>query len=128
MARTRIAIYGATGHMGQALVRAALKASDLQVVAALVRPNSELVGEPMSDVFGPGAPDLPFTAALDPYANARVLIDFTGARAFDSALALALSQKLAFLSGTTGLSDPQMEQLRQAISQRPRTFSMRSSI
>lgn len=128
MPRTRIAIYGATGHMGQALVRAALKAADLQIVAALVRVDSDLNGDPLADVFGHAAPDLAFSAALDPYADAQVLIDFTGARAFDSALALALSHKLAFLSGTTGLAEAQQEQLRQASASIPILWSANFSV
>lgn len=128
MPRTRIAIYGATGHMGQALVRAALKSNDVQIVAALVRADSDLVGDAMSDMFGHQAPDVAFSAALDPYANTQVLVDFTGARAFDSALALATSRQLPFLSGTTGLSDAQHEQLRQAAASIPVLWSANFSM
>jgi 4-hydroxy-tetrahydrodipicolinate reductase len=85
----RIAVHGATGRMGQAVLRAALARADCAIGAALVRPDSPLAGEPLATLFGANAPDVDFTAALAPEAQPDVLIDFTGARAFDGALALA---------------------------------------
>jgi 4-hydroxy-tetrahydrodipicolinate reductase len=111
---TRIAIYGAAGRMGQALIRAALERRDCAVTAALVRPDSEWAGEALSKLFGKDAPDLEFTAALDPDAKAEVLVDFTGPAAFSGALALAVERRMALVTGTTGLSEAQTDALGQA--------------
>lgn len=114
MKRTRIAIYGAAGRMGQAVLRAALAHRDAELCAAVVNADSELVGEPLSRVFGADAPPIEFSAALDPDAHAEVLVDFTGPRAFDTALAIARSRAIPFVSGTTGLSADQHQALADA--------------
>ncbi len=72
------------------------------------------MGEPLSKLYGADAPDVVFSAALDPDCGAQVLIDFSGPRAFDAALALARERKLAFISGTTGLSDEQRARMDDA--------------
>jgi 4-hydroxy-tetrahydrodipicolinate reductase len=107
MTKVRIALHGAGGRMGRAVLRAALKDKSCDVCAALVRSDSELAGEPLAKVFGRDAPDLEFSAALDPDAQPDVIVDFTGPRAFDDALAMARGRGLPLVSGTTGLSDDQ---------------------
>lgn len=95
-------------------MRAAFDREDCVIVAALTRADSALVGEQVSSVFGAAAPDLEFSAALDPDCGVQALIDFSGPRAFDTALALALERRVAFVSGTTGLSDEQRARLIDA--------------
>jgi 4-hydroxy-tetrahydrodipicolinate reductase len=114
MTPTRIVVFGGAGRMGRALLRAAIEHDAAAVAAVLTRPDSPLLGEPLSVQFGAAAPDLAFGAALDPDCGAQVLIDFTGPRAFDTALALAREHRLALVSGTTGLSDEQRARLDDA--------------
>lgn len=128
MSRVRIALHGAGGRMGRAVLRAALKDRACEVCAALVRSDSELAGEPLSRVFGRDAPDLEFTAALDPDANPDVIVDFTGPRAFDDALAMARGRSLPLVSGTTGLSDDQRLTLADAARYIPLIWSANFSL
>ncbi len=107
MGKVRIALHGAGGRMGRAVLRAALKDPACEVCAALVRSDSELAGEPLAKLFGRDAPDLEFSAALDPDAQPDVFVDFTGPRAFDDALAMARGRGLPLVSGTTGISGDQ---------------------
>ena len=116
---TRVVLFGAAGRMGQAILRAMADQPDLQVSAALVRAGSDLSGRPLRDVYGMGAPDLEFSSALDPDVPADVLLDFSGAHAFDAALALAIERRAAFVSGTTGLSEAQRHALGQAATRIP---------
>lgn len=109
-----IAVFGAAGRMGQAILRAAAVEPALQVSAALVRAGSDLAGRPLRELHGAGVPDLDFCAALDPDTPVDVLVDFSGAHAFDAALALALERRAAFVSGTTGLGDAQRHALGRA--------------
>ena len=109
-----VAVYGAAGRMGQAILRAASAEPRLQVSAALVRAGSELAGRTLREVHGAAAPDLEFAEALDPDAPVDVLVDFSGAHAFDGALALALERRAAFVSGTTGLAEAQRRALDRA--------------
>ena len=111
---TTIGIHGAAGRMGRAIIRAALTRNDCAIGAALVRPGSPRAGDQLAKQFGDGAPDLEFAAALDPDANLDVLIDFSCCDAFDAALALALERRVAFVTGTTGLSPAQTIALKDA--------------
>lgn len=116
---TRIGVFGASGRMGQAILRAAQAERGLDVVAAIVRPGTPLVERPLRDVFGPAVPDLEFSSSLDPDVALDVLVDFSGAHAFDAALALALERRVAFVSGTTGLGDAQRHALERAAAHIP---------
>ena len=114
MGPIHLAVHGASGRMGQALLRAVHEQPDLRVSAALVRPGSGLVERPLREVLGADVPDLEFSSALDPDAPVDVLIDFSGPHAFDAALALAVQRRAAFVSGTTGLGTSQREALERA--------------
>lgn len=112
--RIHLAIFGAAGRMGQALLRAAAQQPLLRIGAALVRPGSTAAERPLRDVVGPHVADLDFATALDPDAPVDALIDFSGASGFDAALALALERHAAFISGSTGLAPAQHEALARA--------------
>ncbi|MEO8671884.1 MAG: 4-hydroxy-tetrahydrodipicolinate reductase [Tahibacter sp.] len=109
-----VAVHGASGRMGQAVLRAAPLEASIRISAALVRPGSALIDTPLRRILGAHAPDLEFRAALDPDARVDALIDFSGSHAFDGALALALQRRAAFISGTTGLGDTQQAALERA--------------
>ncbi|HEY6941844.1 4-hydroxy-tetrahydrodipicolinate reductase [Dokdonella sp.] len=123
-----VAVYGAAGRMGQAILRAASAEPRLRVSAALVRAGSELAGRALRDVHGAAAPDLDFTDALDPDTPVDVLVDFSGAHAFDAALALALERRAAFVSGTTGLVDAQRDALERAAARIPLMWASNFSL
>ena len=89
----RLLIKGASGRMGQALVRLANDNPLLQVAACTGR----------SDI-----------AALSQVAEFDVAIDFSTPEGFDAVLALCVSRKKALVSGTTGLSSQQFESLKTA--------------
>jgi 4-hydroxy-tetrahydrodipicolinate reductase len=103
----KVVVYGAAGRMGQAVVRAALESPWAELACALVRPGSELAGEPLQRVFGALSREQRFSSSLAADVTCDVLVDFSGPLAFDSALALAMERRMAFVSGTTGLSDAQ---------------------
>ena len=123
-----IAVHGASGRMGQAVVRLALEQPATPVVAAIVRPGAATLGASLRDHLGAAAGALAYTAALDPSVAPRVLIDFSSAQAFDDALAAALSRRVAFVSGTTGLSEKQHASLRTAAATIPVLWSANFSL
>ena len=102
-----IAVYGAAGRMGEAVLRLAFDEPRVAVVAAIVRAGSLQTGERLRD-------GLDYTTTLDASAAPQVLIDFSFADAFDDALAIARARRIAFVSGTTGLSQQQHAALRDA--------------
>ncbi len=89
----KLLIHGASGRMGQALIRLA-QADATLVVAATA-----------------GAADSKQLQALPDF---DVAVDFSSPAGFDAVLALCLARHKAFVSGTTGLSAAQFEALQQA--------------
>lgn len=126
--RTAIAVHGASGRMGQAILRILFARTDVTPVAALVSSDSRLLGTPLSRSFGDVASDLVYTSGSSTSAAPDVLIDFSQATAFESALACALESKIAFVSGTTGLDDHQQAALAQASASIPILWSANFSL
>ena len=105
-ARLRVLVHGATGRMGQALLRLCAEDPErFDVVAAVSRRPSQRVVDGVPQFAAAEVNGVP---AFD------VAIDFSLPEAFDRILALCVSRKAAFVSGTTGLSDPQRDALAQA--------------
>lgn len=104
-AMTRILIHGSTGRMGQALLRLAAEDAALQVVGAVSRKAGQRVIDGVPQF---SASELGGTPMHD------VLIDFSLPDAFDPVLAACVSRGVAFVSGTTGLSDAQRTALDAA--------------
>ncbi|MEG3190996.1 4-hydroxy-tetrahydrodipicolinate reductase [Lysobacter sp. D1-1-M9] len=108
-ARPRVLIHGASGRMGQALLRLASGRDDLDIVAAVSRsqPAQRVVeGVPYFAVA-----ELHGVPAFD------VAIDFSLPQGFGAILALCVERGAGLVSGTTGLEPPHREAL-DAASQR----------
>lgn len=102
----RILIHGASGRMGQALLRlCALTPGDCTVVGAVSRQPAQRVVEGVPQF---AAKELNGVPAFD------VAVDFSLADAFDPVLALCVSRHAALVSGTTGLSQLQLDALASA--------------
>jgi len=115
---TSIAVHGAVGRMGREVLRLAHGDPRLVIVAALVKSESEA-----AEVDG-----IACTTSLAADIAPSVLIDFSVADAFDGALALARSRRIAFVSGTTGLSSKQHDALRDAATTIPVLWSANFSL
>ncbi|MGS2723692.1 4-hydroxy-tetrahydrodipicolinate reductase [Porticoccus sp. GXU_MW_L64] len=111
----RIAITGAVGRMGKALIEAVTAMPDVTLGAAVVRPDSSLLGADAGELAGVGklgvalAGDL--ATVLDQF---DVLIDFT---TIDLTLAnarLCADEGKPMVIGTTGFSDGQKAELAGA--------------
>lgn len=101
----RLLIHGATGRMGQALLRIAAADPALQVVGAVSR-------KPVQRVID-GVPQFSATE-LGGVPRFDVAVDFSLPEAFDRILAACTSRDAALVSGTTGLSDAQRASLQAA--------------
>lgn len=74
----RVAIIGASGRMGKALIDAVNQRDELQVAAAIERPDSSLVGADAGEVAGIGKIGVTVVGAIEEVVNDfDVLIDFT---------------------------------------------------
>ena len=117
----RLLIHGASGRMGQALLRlAAEQAGHCQVVAAVTRrtPSPRVVdGVPHF-----AASELAGVPAFD------VAIDFSLPDGFDRILALCVERGAALVSGTTGMADAQAGALAQAAKSIPLVWASNFSL
>ncbi len=120
---TRIVLNGAAGRMGKVLAKVIAERDDAVITASLVRPGSEHDGQP-SNI--PSSPT--YQACLTGPADADVLIDFSASAGFDAALALAIKQKIAFVSGSTGLDSAQLQALDAAAGQIPLLWAANFSV
>ncbi|RDZ28644.1 4-hydroxy-tetrahydrodipicolinate reductase [Lysobacter silvisoli] len=102
----RLLIHGASGRMGQALLRLAAERDDLSVAAAVARKS------PAQRVVE-GVPQ--FAASeLNGVPEFDVAIDFSLPEGFDPVLALCVQRGCALVSGTTGLSSAQNQAIDAA--------------
>lgn len=110
----RIAIAGASGRMGRMLIEAVLQAGDLQLAAALDQPGSPALGQDAGAFLGRTsgvAIGSDLRAALS---AADVLIDFTRPEGTLAHLAVCRELGVKMVIGTTGFTDEQKAQIREA--------------
>jgi len=117
---TRLLIHGASGRMGQALLRLAAEDERLLVSAAVTRctPASRVI----DGVAYFAASELARAPEFD------VAIDFSLPAGFDAILALCAQRKAAFVSGTTGLDAEQKAALTSAAAHIPLIWASNFSL
>ena len=116
----KVALYGATGRMGLALTRLIAQAPDLRLVGAACATNDPGAGKDVGVLAGVGT--LGVEASPDAAAallGADVIIDFSNASAVLTIAALALRNKVALVSGTTGLGAEAKQALERTAEQVP---------
>ena len=115
MKTTRIAIHGAAGRMGRAVIQAALATQGIKLVAAIDRKDNAELGEDVASVVGQAPIGVSVGYVIDPAAEPfEVLVDFTQPEATLSALELCRSHKKAMVIGTTGFSADQRNSIEAA--------------
>ena len=115
----RILIHGATGRMGQALLRLAGERPDLEVVGAVSR---KIASRAIDGIPQFATSELGGVPAFD------VAIDFSLPEGFDAILDTCRSRRAALVSGTTGLSEPQAQAIQAAASEIPVLWSANFSL
>ncbi|MFZ5723821.1 MAG: 4-hydroxy-tetrahydrodipicolinate reductase [Pseudomonadota bacterium] len=109
---TRIAVCGAGGRMGRALIQAVKEAGGT-LTAAIERPDSSLVGADAGDLAGVGRLGVKVAGSLADVLDAfDVAIDFTAPAATEAHIALARRAGKKLVVGTTGLSEAQRAALK----------------
>ncbi|MCL6556929.1 MAG: 4-hydroxy-tetrahydrodipicolinate reductase [Burkholderiales bacterium] len=109
-----IAIAGASGRMGRALIEAVSQSADLRLSAALERPGSPFLGKDAGELIGAPCGVLIRDDAAAALSASDVLIDFTRPEATLAHLALCRSRGTAMVIGTTGFTAEQKETIREA--------------
>lgn len=116
----RLLIHGASGRMGEALLRLCTEQAGCQAVAAVTRKS------PAQRVID----GVPFFAAkeLSGVPAFDVAIDFSLPEGFDPVLDLCVARRAALVSGTTGLSDAQRAALAEAAKSIPLVWASNFSL
>jgi 4-hydroxy-tetrahydrodipicolinate reductase len=102
---TRIAVFGATGRMGQTLIRLIADDAGLELAGAATEPGHEAVGRDAGSEAGRQPLGVTITDdAQAAVSGADVAIDFTLPEALRGNAATCVAQGVALVIGTTGLS------------------------
>lgn len=117
---TRIGITGAAGRMGRILVEAIANAEDLELAAAVERPDSSLIGADAGELAGLGRNGVVVSGDLaQVIAGIDVLIDFSVPDATLVNLARCREAGRAIVIGTTGFTPEQEAQIDAAAASIP---------
>jgi 4-hydroxy-tetrahydrodipicolinate reductase len=109
-APVRVLIHGASGRMGQTLLRLAAERDDLTIVAAVSPPSAD------SALLGQSFHPLD---QLETVPEFDIAIDFSLPAGLDAILSLCAARGVALVSGTTGLSSQQRASLQRVSDQIP---------
>ena len=110
----KIAVHGAAGRMGRALVQMIHDQGDLELAGALDAAGSPHLGRDAGELAGVSALGRPLTASLDELASADVVIDFSLPTALDALLEAVLRTSRPLVLATTGLSPAQWQKVDAA--------------
>jgi 4-hydroxy-tetrahydrodipicolinate reductase len=124
--RTRVAIHGAAGRMGQRLVAIGLGDPELEIVGALEAAGHTKLGQDAGQVAGVGPLGVHLASELSQPAD--VLIDFSVPAGTMTILDLCLARSLPLVIATTGFSDEQRERIRNASQKIPILWSPSMSL
>lgn len=100
--KTRIAIHGASGRMGQRLVALAHEDPHLEIVAAIDSPTNPRIGEDAGVVAGVGNVGVPISGELPLSVAPECIVDFSAPVGTLSILKTATERRIPLVVATTG--------------------------
>ncbi len=111
---TRIAVAGATGRMGKALVQAIAQDDATTLTVATGRSGSSLIGADAGELAGVGKLGVALQDTLTASDDFDVLIDFTSPESTMKHVAICRTSGKGIVIGTTGLDEGQKDALKDA--------------
>lgn len=124
-----LVVAGAAGRMGGRVIALARGAANLRVVGAFERPGHPDLGRDAGEVAGGGHLGLPLAADPAPLLGpGRVLVEFTAPEPTLAHVGLAAGRGAGAVVGTTGLTPPQVEEIRRLAARVPILFSPNMSV
>lgn len=120
MDKPGIVITGASGRMGQMLVRTVLESDQARLVGAVERAGNPWVGRDLGEAMGGAALGITVTDdAVEAIARAQAVIDFTAPEATVAFAELTAQARAVHVIGTTGLEPAHLQALRAAARHAP---------
>ena len=127
-ARIALAVAGAGGRMGRALIEAIVSSADLRLAGALEVAGSPCLGRDAGELAG-SACGVPVVADIaKAVAAADCLIDFTQPAGTLAHLQACVEAGKRMVIGTTGFSSEELERIRQASKKIPIVFAPNMAI
>jgi len=115
----KVAIAGATGRMGRALIETVLRTPDARLAAALEQPAHPSIGRDAGQLAGEACGVAISDDVQRALSGCDVLIDFTRPEATLHHLAVCRNLGVRFVIGTTGFNDAQKQTIADAASEVP---------
>lgn len=122
-----IAVTGAAGRMGRALIEACSNSDECQLSAAIELPGNPLLGSDVCQLAGIGSLGIKLVNSLSD-TEFDTLIDFTRPEATIDNLAYCVANKKNIVIGTTGFSDAEKGHIRDAAKQIGVVFAPNMSV
>ncbi len=110
-----IVITGASGRMGQMLIKTVSESDQARLVGVVERKGHDWIGQDVGQAMGGQALGVTVTDdPLEAFAKAQAVIDFTAPEATLEFAALAAQARCVHVIGTTGMTDEQIAALEPA--------------
>jgi 4-hydroxy-tetrahydrodipicolinate reductase len=126
---TKVGIVGVAGRMGAELVKAVRNSPQVELMAAVDRPNGDALGKDAGELAGGPRLGVQVSAGLkSSLANLDVVIDFSSASAVSATADACAAAGVALLVGTTGLDAQTQQRLDAASTKVPVLVSANTSL
>lgn len=110
-----IVITGASGRMGQMLMRTVLESPHARLAGAIERPGHEWIGRDVGDILRADKVGVSITDdPLEAMAKAQAVIDFTAPAATVQFAEIAAQARAVHVIGTTGLTEEDLKKIALA--------------
>lgn len=127
--QARVAVIGAAGRMGRALIEAVHESEHCVLTAAIDRPGNSLIGTDAGELAGVGKLGVTVVDSLESVVDQfDVLIDFTAPAATIANAKICASHGKRMAIGTTGLSAEQKAELAECAKQTAIMFAPNMSV
>lgn len=125
----KVAVLGAAGRMGRAVLGCVAEDSNLSVVGAITEPGDPDLGRDAGELIGGAALGVPLTDdRLQGVHDAQVAIDFTLPSATETNVRACVEAGAALVIGTTGLEERQLQALHKAGQEIPVVYGRNMSV
>lgn len=123
----KLAINGASGRMGRALIEACSTNDGATVTAAIEHPDSPAIGADAGTIAGLEKLEVPVLDSLES-AEFDVLIDFTRPDVTHNSLKFCVASKKSMVIGTTGFDEAGLKAIKEAAGKIPVVFAPNMSV
>ncbi len=125
----RIAVAGARGRMGSRIAALTVEHEGLELSAAFERQGHDDIGHDVGELLGLGSLGVYLASSVrEVVGSSDVIIDFTQPQATLENMKAAADKGLAVVTGTTGFTKEELEELRSLAGKMPCVFASNMSL